>query len=212
MERKARDIPELLRELAGWKARADGGLPIAVPMVTLWLRSGARATGFVADVRDTMVLLLQLPETRGLDPSDAVHVPLAAVEAVTVHDDQRAGRARWDVPAPQSMLELKRRLEPVEAAIRAAGLQLRLVVQADDDSQDALRALEALAVAARIALGKVAAHEDGKAALQPISEVRLAIGPAHARVEGTTLELAAPVELTDWPAADHLVAKIEAAL
>jgi len=212
MERKARDIPDLLQELAGWKARADGGLPIAVPVVTLWLRSGARATGLVADVRHPVVLLLQLSEDRRQEPSDAVHVPLASVEAVTVHDDLRAGQARPDAPAPPSKLELGRRLKLAEEAIRAAGVQARLVVQLKEEGEDALRAIEALAAAARIALEKVAAREDGKAALQPFSEVRLALGAEPAKVEGATLVLATPVELLFWPTADELLAKIEAAL
>jgi len=219
MERKARDIPELLRELAGWKARADGGLPITVPVVTLWLRSGARATGFVADVRDpergreaSSVLLLQLPEDRRLAPFDALHVPLASVEAVTVHDDERAGQARQDENAPQSKLELMRRLKPVEDAVRAAGVQVRFVVNVKDVGADAFPALEALAAAARTALEKVAAQADGKAALQPFSEVRLAIGATPVAVEGAALVLATPVEMTGWPTAEQLVLKIESAL
>lgn len=212
MERKAQDIHGLLRELAGWKARANGGLPITVPVVTLWLRSGARITGFVADVRDLMVLLLEIPEDRRQEPSDAVHVPLASVEAVTVHDDERAGQARHDAPAPPSKLDLGRRLKLVEEAIRAAGIQARLVLQLKEESEDALRAIEALAAAARGALEKVAAREDGKAALRPFSEVRLAIGADPAKVEGATLVLATPVELLGWPNADELAAKIEAAL
>ncbi|HYV48387.1 MAG TPA: hypothetical protein VFA20_26185 [Myxococcaceae bacterium] len=219
MERKARDIPELLRELAGWKARADGGLPITVPVVTLWLRSGARATGLVEDVRDVergrdtpTVLLLQLPEDRRQDPSDAIHVPLAAIEALTVHDDLRAGQARQDAPGPSSKLELMRRLKPLEDAVRAAGVQVQFVVQVKDEGADALRALETLAAAARTALEKVASEEDGKAALQPFSEVRLAIGRSTVAVEGAALVLATPVEMTNWPTAEQLVLKIESAL
>ena len=48
MERKARDIPELLRELAGWKARADGGLPLTVPVVTLFRAFSVARTRWAA--------------------------------------------------------------------------------------------------------------------------------------------------------------------
>jgi hypothetical protein len=208
MKRRAREIPELLRELARWKARADGGLPIALPVVTLWLRSGARASGLVADMGEgSTVLLLQLPEDRRQEPFDALHVPLAAVEAVTVHDDLRAGQARPDVRGPRSMLELTRRLESMEE-----GMRVELIVESKDAGEDTLLAIEALAVTAKHALQQITAEAGGTVALQRITVIQLEIGNVHARMDGSMLVLTTPVELLGWPTVDDLVAKIEAAL
>jgi len=86
---RARAVPDLLREWAGWAERRRTGLRIPLPTVTLHLRSGRDLRGIVLHLAEhgveLHVVLGLLGEGERMPPSECSHVPVEAIEAVTVH-------------------------------------------------------------------------------------------------------------------------------
>ncbi len=120
-----RDTEELLEELVAQTRRALEGEPVRKPSVTLLLGRGGAVSGFVLAIKESRrrrSLLLHDPgDDRNSVSFNVVHLPLASIEAVVIHDALELDQPPRDAPPAPSPLELKRR-----AAALAESLGQRL--------------------------------------------------------------------------------------
>jgi hypothetical protein len=164
-----RDLEAVLDELAAPERERE-------VVVTIHLASGQRMTGHVRElVRDRRGATLgvqSLPQ-RGSVELDITVIPLARVEAVTVHGAVTAAPRENKPAEATSLLELKRRARALAEQLTAqVGAPLAIEIDAGE-----LVVLAPLLEQVRLVLEHVCADELGRAALgQRVRTVRLAIG------------------------------------
>ncbi len=210
-----RPLDEILGELCALRARRETDAAVQVPRVTLHLRSGRDLSGEVLRLGDEvrtgrwLVLHDHGPDPRRVE-LDAVYLPLASIEAITVHG---AGTLASEAAAP-TRLELKRRLAQLGARLAAAGTaataEVDWVATPEDDA--ARRALGELTAALEPALLAIGADALGRAALvDKVRRVVLAVGAGRAvTLADGALRVVVPLE--GAPDRDELRGELERVL
>lgn len=198
----ARDVETHVEELvAAARTWRDG--KGERPVVTLHLVSGVRHTGYVLDVVRTTLAMQSVPQ-RGSPDLDVTMIPLARIEALTVHAAQDlVETAPAPAAAATSMLELKRRGKAL-ADLLAARLGHAIVVEfgAGEISQ-----LAPLFEATRVALDRVCADELGRSSLaERVQCLELRIGSPGVSLATSTLVVSGPM------AAESLRRELDAAM
>jgi len=207
-----RPLSRLLGDLAALRQRAAAGESVSVPLTTLHLRTGRDVVGWVVALDQAGWLLVH---GAGPDPRqpgyDAVYLPLAAVEALTVHDAPAAapflseGRlAAPEQPAPglgppPSRLELKRKLAEHTNALRAAvGSSLSVEVEWSGVAAEgeALRTLDRLIEDTVKVAMELAKDEMGRSALGRLTRLCFGEGSSpDVRLDGTAVLVVARLAL-----------------
>jgi hypothetical protein len=178
---RARDLATHLEELASQAtAWRDGKGELAV--VTLHLASGQRHVGVVLEVARGTVALQSLPQ-RGTADLDVTVVPIARIEALTLHA-ARATEATAVVEVATSTLELRRRAKALvdQLAVRI-GTAIPIELGAGELAQLA-PTLEAL----RTALDHVCSDDLGRGALvERVRRIELRGGATELELAGGLL-------------------------
>ena len=175
-----RDLEAVLDELAAPEHERD-------VVVTVHLASGQRVIGHVRElVRDRRGATLgveSLPQ-RGSIELDVTVIPLARIEALTVHGAVQPEPRETKPAAASSPLELKRRARALAEQVTAqVGAPIAIEIDAGE-----LAVLAPLFEQVRLALEHVCADELGRAALgQKVRTVRLAIGAPGVALANQTL-------------------------
>lgn len=199
----------------------QSGIPVELPRITLLLRSGREVTGvlreLLEDRRESRAVLVWVQRRRGMLSDDLVIVPVANIEAITVHDAPAFGALRRDAAPAPSLLDLRRQLAGLETWLRAQ-LETQVSVGLGADVQTAsakdLRALGFLANHAREVLEALITDETGKAALREEIQ-RIHLGVAYHKnvsVTGNTLELTTGRRPVDWYTRKELEEAVQSAL
>lgn len=195
-----------MSRLAGWIAKdletQLDELDVERTVVTLHLRSGQRHTGYVLD-RKPRVLALQSVPQRGTRDLDVTMIPLAHVEALTLHAVQDVVASP---PAPElaeSLLELRRRVKRLADTLAArVGRAIAIELGAGE-----LEPLALLFEHVREALDGVCADELGRAALaERVQRIELATGAAGMSLVNGVLSVNGPL------AADRVRRELDALL
>ena len=187
----ARDVETHIEELVATTQKWRDGKGDR-PVVTVYLVSGTRHTGHVLDqVRSTLVV--QSVPQRGAQDLDVTMIPLARIEALTVHGAQELV---GDVPAyasaaaATSMLDLRRRAKALADAI-AARIGHALVIELGSGE---LAQLAPLFEATRVALDRVCADDLGRTSLaERVQQIELRIGPPGVSLANATLVISGPL-------------------
>ncbi|MBJ6760250.1 hypothetical protein JGU66_05710 [Myxococcaceae bacterium JPH2] len=199
-------VGEVLEALSALAERRRAGLPVRLPYVTLHLRSGRDAEGFVRDLVETRqghTVVLHTPGPDGRMPrADATFIPAATVEALTVHEVSVLDAVDTETPAP-TPLAVKRSLAALAERLgRALGSPLRVELEPSPDPErpsDA-HALASLAERATEVLDAMAMSADSRDALrEKVHQVRLRVGQgsAVALTDGTLVLTTGP-RPRDW--------------
>ena len=195
---QAKSVEALIDQLLALR-RARGA---SSPLVTLHLASGRDLTGWVLDLQSGPSGPALLVHRRGDDPrfagDDALYLPRAAIEAVTVHE---AGALALSIEAersPPSRLELKRRAAELSAHVsQAVGepVVFEIAWDAVMESGPPLRSLEDLMVECAAALVAIGGDPLGKGAIRErLRTVCFVEAPtAGAAMEKETLIVCAPL-------------------
>ncbi|MGE0707331.1 MAG: hypothetical protein AB7N76_04725 [Planctomycetota bacterium] len=161
--------------------------------LSLVLRSGQRLRGHVLGVAEGVALIeLVEPGQRGA-ATDVSYVPLASIEALTLHDARELAPRP---PAP-SALELRRRLAALAEAHQERGGAGDFALTGDLADEAARGAVACLLDELGPALAQVAAAADGREALRAgLRGVRIGAtgGPSLARWSEGVLHLEAGKE------------------
>jgi hypothetical protein len=211
-ELTARNPERLLEELGELARRIRAGEGLRRPRVTLHLRSARDLSGFVLDVGregSTASVLLHTPPEWNV-----AHVPMAAIEAVTVHDVLDLSRPPSDAAPAPSRLELRRRLAGAESTLSVqtgAPMPFTLPEPLDEDHLEALGAL--VPVVTQV-LEDVARDETGRTSLvAKVKRIQLAVGDApHVTLVGDALTIMTVASHNKRLAAAGLKRAVEAAL
>ncbi len=218
---EARRLDDILDELGDLARRHRAGEPVRVPLVTLYLNSGAIFTGFILDIepepRGGKWLLLHTPGEGSRQPApDVVYLHGEHLVALTVHDVAEMGKPPADSPVP-TRLELRRKMEQVQNELGSLiGAEIKLEVDWDKvpEDGDALWALDYLLRTAGTVLKEIAADEMGRQALAAkLRMVHLGVGEkAEALLDGGTLSLTSGVAVASRLSAGELRRVLEAGL
>ncbi len=194
-----RSAEAVLEELADLHARRAAGEALRVPRVTVHLRTGRDFTGSVLKVGEDRPgrgrhALLHLP---GPDPRsvelDALHLPLDAVLAVTVHDAPSLAESPAELPPPPTRFALKQRIADLSAWLgdRIGGIvACEISWDAVPESGEPLRALGDLIDHLRAIVDGIAGEPIGREALRSkLRKIWLGVGshPSVALTDGTLL-------------------------
>lgn len=177
-----RSLEQLLEELADLARRASSGEPVRRPYVTAHLRSGRAIEGVVlalhSDRMGRRTLVLHVPGPERFAALDVSHLPVEALEALTVHAVDQLEAAPPGSPPPPTRLELRRRVAATEKALQAKlGLPLALTVDPGEDPKE-LAALAHLEALLPEVLSAIASTDLGKQALVGVKSVKLATDEA----------------------------------
>jgi hypothetical protein len=180
----AQDLEAHLEELAttarAWRERRA----VDRPLVTIHLASGARHTGVVLE-RVSGTLVLQSAPARG--ELDVIVVPIARIEALTLHDVRE--RAPAPPPEASSPLELKRRAKALSDQLAA---QLAHPVSIEVGNE--LAVVAPLFESARVALDRVCADELGRAALaERVHAIQITSGASGVTLANQRLVISGPL-------------------
>jgi hypothetical protein len=192
------------RRLAGWVAQDVGAhldeLVAAArrwrdgtgerPVVTVHVASGERHTGHVLDVVRATLAMQSIPQ-RGTADLDVVVIPLARIEALTLHAAQSLVAAA-PVPAENatSMLELKRRAKALADVLATrVGRAIAIDIGAGELAQ-----LAPLFETVKLALDRVCADELGRGSLaERVQRIELRAGTPGVSLANATLAIAGPL-------------------
>lgn len=211
-------VGEVVEALHALAERRRAGLPVRLPWVTLHLRSGRDVEGFVRELVETRQGHSVLIHAPGPDPrsprADAVFVPMATVEALTLHEVSVLDAVDDESPAP-SLLAVRRNLAAVGERL-GAGLGAPLAVEAGavtERPEDA-RALAHLADRATEVLDALAADPAAREALkEKVRRVHLQVGRDFAvALSGGTLTVTTGHRPADWPTRRELADAVDAVL
>ena len=218
---RARHRDEVLEELGDLSSRSRAGEPVRMPLVTLYVDSGATFTGFILDIepepRGGKWLLVHIPGEGSRQPApDVVHLHSEHIVALVIHDATEVGKPPADSPTP-TRLELRRKVEQTQSELAGLlGADVNLEVDWDKlpDDGDALWALDYLLKAAFTALKEIAADEMGRKALtSKLRTVHLGVGEkAEALLTDGTLRLTSGVAVAARLSAGELKRVLEAGL
>lgn len=171
--------------------------------MTLHLSSGARHIGFVLERTRTTLAVQGVPQ-RGSYDLDVTVIPIARIEAVTLHNAQTLVEAAPPTPeGATSMLDLRRRAKALADQLATrAGKPIAIEIGAGDVAE-----LGPLFEHLRIALERVCADDLGRASLaERVARIELRSGASGVSLASGTLVVAGPL------AADRLQREIDAVL
>ncbi|WP_224361179.1 hypothetical protein [Hyalangium versicolor] len=201
--------------------RQQAGIPVALPRMTLLLRSGRGVTGILREIledrREGRVALVHVPRESGVPYEDLVLVPVGTIEAISVHDAAAFGSLRRDAPPTPSLLQLRRRLAALETQLRSLLENTVSVVLGTDvqaTSAKDLRSLGFLADRAQEVLEALAKDKVGKSALrEKLQRIQLSVADSsNVAVTGNTLELTNGRRPVDWQTRQELEQAVQSAL
>jgi len=187
----ARDVETHIEELVATTRQWRDGKGDR-PVVTVYLVSGTRHTGYVLDqVRSTLVV--QSVPQRGTPDLDVTMIPLARIEALTVHGAQDLVSevpAHAPAAAATSMLDLRRRAKGL-ADLVATRIGHALVIELGSGE---LAQLAPLFEATRVALDRVCADDLGRTSLsERVQQIELRIGTPGVSLANATLVVSGPL-------------------
>ncbi|MBU8895878.1 hypothetical protein KRR26_09695 [Corallococcus sp. M34] len=189
-------VSEVLEALAALAERRRAGLPVRLPYVTLHLRSGRDAEGFVRDLVETRhghTIVMHVPgHDARLPRADATFIPAAAVESLSVHEVSVLDMVDAETPAP-TPLAVKRILAALSERLgRVLGSPLRVEWEPSTEPEDPsdAHALAYLAERSTEVLDTLAMSADSRDALRAkVHQVRLRVArdSAVALTDGTLM-------------------------
>jgi hypothetical protein len=172
------------------------------PVVTFHLASGQRHTGHVIELVRGAIALQSLPQ-RGTTDLDVTVIPVARIEALTLHAAQTLVDAAPTYDTATSMLDLKRRAKALSDLL-ATRLEHPVAI---DIGAGELPQLAPLFAVFEHALQRVCADELGRASLRErVERVELRAGTPGVTLANKTLVVSGPL------AADRLQTALDAAL
>jgi hypothetical protein len=218
---RARRLDVVLDELGDLSRRSRAGEPVRVPLVTLYVDSGAVFTGFILDLepepRGGKWLLVHIPGEGSRQPApDVVYLHGDHIVALIVHNVVEMGKPPADAPSP-TRLELRREMEQVNNEINSL-LETEVCFQIEweelPDEGDPLWALDYLLRTAGTVIKDVAADDLGRQALAgKLQVIRLAVGEkAEALLVDGTLHLTSGAAVASRLSAAELLRALEAGL
>jgi hypothetical protein len=185
----------LLEELAALSARVRAGEPFARPRVTLHLRGRdlrGQLLGLSDDAGMRVALLLRESADRFSTDRfshDVTHVPVANLEALTVHDALRIEQPTSEIVVP-GKLEVRRAVVALGERLRSTGAGFAL--ETDDLEPEDLEPLMAVLIPLEEALRAILKDDLGREALAHFSVLKLTLrNAAQVLKSGETLELQA---------------------
>jgi hypothetical protein len=198
----ARDLETHLDQLAATARKWRDGAKVERTLVTFHLASGQRHTGYVLDRMRTALAVQSVPQ-RGSGDLDVTIIPIAHVEALTLHAAQALVEAAPVPESATSMLDLRRRMKQLADAL-AARLGHGVAIEHGSGEVDQLGPLfEQL----RLALDRVCADDLGRAALgERVQRIELRIGNPGVSLANGTIVVGGPL------AADRLQLELDAVL
>jgi len=157
-------------------------------IVTVHLASGQRHTGQVLELVRSTLVLQSLPQRSTAD-LDVTVIPLARIEALTVHVVQLFVESMAS-EAATSMLDLKRRVKAL-ADVLATRVGRAVTI---DLGAGELASLAPLFEASKLALDRVCADELGRASLaERVQRIELRIGTPGVSLADGTLAVTGPL-------------------
>jgi hypothetical protein len=201
----AQSVGRLLESLARLRERRDAGEKIRVPHVTLHLRSGRDVSGFVLKLGTSpgpdVNVLMHAPGSDPRSPDyDAVYVPAASIEAVTVHNAPRQATSPADAGPAPSRLQVKRKVQELADGLsKALGSPVTCTLSDDVSEGEPLRGVEEMLADLSDVLYTLAAEELGARALRERLRAVLLTSSAHPAVDAsaqllTVTAAASPVQ------------------
>jgi hypothetical protein len=194
----AQSIDAVVDELLALRRRAEAGESVPTPLVTMHLRSGRDVVGHLLARSDAAMpgsaWLLHVPSSRegAFSGDDVAYVPPDVVEAMTVHGaGQLALAVAALAPAP-SRLELSRRAAELGRSLSERahhGVAVEVDWEQLPTGDEALKALAHVLERTARALAQLAAEPRGRAALQPVTTVRLVAEGDEVRREASALAI-----------------------
>lgn len=200
--------------------RQQAGIPLAIPRVTLYLRSGRAVSGFVKglleDRNEGRSVLLYVPAEGGILYEEAAIIPMDVIETLSL-DVSSFGTLQRDAVAVPSLLHLRRQLATMEARVRTAtesSIVLGLAPGVDATSAEELRALGFLAERTREVLEALLKADLGRAALrEEVKRIHLRTDKVRAvTCRDGTLELVTVRRPVDWYTRQELEKAVHHAL
>jgi hypothetical protein len=188
----------LLEELAELAARVRAGEPFTWPRVTLHL-PGRDLRGQLLSLSDDagMRVALLLLESGDRFSVDVTHVPVANLEALTVHDALRIDQPTSEIVVP-GRLELRRAV--VALGERLSSVGAGFVLETEDLETTDLEPIIAALVPLEQALQAILNDDLGREALKNISVLKLiSRNAAQVLKSGKTLEVQAVRDFVDRP-------------
>lgn len=163
-------------ELSRLSARVSAGEPLEYPRVTLHLTGGRDLSGWLLDVADDAGVSVALLRLENRSPTDisVAHVPISAVQALTVWDATRLEQPTSALPKV-TRLELRRSLAAMMARLHTSGATLEITLP-DEPSEADLEPLHSALQPLEQALEAILRDESGRQALAAILCLHLAVG------------------------------------
>ncbi len=192
-----RSVDEVIDEHVALRKRSKTEQHVRVPLVTFHLRNGRDANGWVIAKSDrsnnsTVLLHASGPDPRQV-PFDALYVPIASIEAVTVHDaGALVGVEAPRTTPPPGRLQLKRMGADLAVALKErTGQEIAVDLSFDGapESGDALHGFGDLIEWTRAILLEIGVDDMGIGALKKIKKVWFGVGshPSVGLVEGALI-------------------------
>ncbi|WP_223646969.1 hypothetical protein [Corallococcus sp. EGB] len=199
---------EVLEAMSILMRRRDEGLPLNLPQVTVFLRSGREVTGLVreyGEFRQGRGVLLTTSSGYGSrgDALDVTFVPDGVIEALTLHDATVLDTPAKSMPE-SSPMHLRRHLPAMADRLSSAWgtkVAVELGTPADLEQEAHIQSLAWLVERAGEVLSTMAGPPDVGAALrEQVRKVRLFVGDAFgAKLTDGTLDLTTSRRPAAWP-------------
>lgn len=199
-----RSVEEIIDEHVALRKRTKAEEHVRVPLVTLHLRNGRDVSGWVIAKTErssnaTVLLHASGPDPRQV-PYDALYVPIASIEAVTVHDAGTLGTEPARKDPPPGRLQLRRMGADLATALKERTRQevaVDLSFDGAPEAGDALHAYGDVIEWTRAILLEVGVDDMGIEALKKIRKIWFGVGshPSVGLVDGAlivTTSLAGP--------------------
>lgn len=208
-----RSVWEVLEAMSILMRRRNEGLPLNLPQVTLYLRSGREVTGLIREYgefrqgRGVLLITSSGYGSRG-DGLDVTFVPDGVIEALTLHDATVLDTPAKSMPE-SSPMHLRRHLPALADRLSSAwGTKVAVELgSADALEQEAhIQPLAWLVERADEVLVKLASAPDvGDVLRERVRKVRLSVGDAFGvRLSDGALELATSRRPAAWPLESEL--------
>ncbi|MFB1482380.1 hypothetical protein [Corallococcus sp. RDP092CA] len=216
-----RGVGEVLQAMSTLMRRRDEGLPLNLPQVTVFLRSGRELTGLVREYgegrqgRGVLLITSSGYGSRG-DGLDLTFIPDGAIEALTLHDATVLDTPAKSMPE-SSPMHLRRHLPALADKLSSAwGTKVAVELGAPTELEEEahIQPLAWLVERAGEVLTRLTRVPDvGDVLREKVRKVRLSVGESFgARLAGDTLELATSRRPPAWPLDSELEQAVTDAL
>ncbi|WP_244237810.1 hypothetical protein [Corallococcus llansteffanensis] len=203
-----RSVWEVMEAMSILMSRRNEGLPLNLPQVTLFLRSGREVTGILreyGEFRQGRGVLLNTSSRDGSrgDSTDVTFVPDGVIEALTLHDVTVLDTPAKSMPE-SSPLHLRRQLPAMADKLSTTwGIPVTAEFGPGTDLEQAstVQALAWLIERTGEVVSGLAAASDFDPVLQQKGlKLRLSVGDTfHVRLQGDTLDLITSRHPAAWP-------------